>query len=177
MIFCMEIARHWRLKEGRYNLVAEICRSEECNGSIIYPPRDICPNCKEEAHEKFKLSGYGEVYSFTSTDKVPAGYEEQAPLSFAMVKLIEGPLMLTQLTDLESNVNLEEQVEIGTPVKMVTRLGKADGERGMLIYIPKFRQLLSFEEEQFDRLKGEVRELEKIRFTLQSQQVPLRVGG
>jgi uncharacterized protein len=38
----MQIARHWRLKAQRYQLVGEICT--KC-GETIFPPREVCPRC------------------------------------------------------------------------------------------------------------------------------------
>lgn len=47
----MEIPRHWRLKQQRYNLIGEICPDPECNRPI-FPPRDVCPDCGDEAKIK-----------------------------------------------------------------------------------------------------------------------------
>lgn len=128
----MEISRHWRLKKQRYALVGEVCPN--CDDKI-FPPRDICPNCGDEAKTLYSFSGRGEVYSYTTVYDAPAGYEETAPYTVALVKLEEGPLVTAQLTDLD-----EEKVEIGTPVEMVTRkLRSAGDERGMLVYGYKFR--------------------------------------
>ncbi len=128
----MEVARHWRLKKQRYALVGEICPHCE---SKIFPPRDICPDCGKEAKELYSFSGRGEVYSFTTVYDAPAGYEENAPYTVALIKLDEGPMVTAQLTDLDGR-----NVQIGTPVEMVTRKLRNDGdERGMLVYGYKFR--------------------------------------
>ncbi|UYN90852.1 MAG: Zn-ribbon domain-containing OB-fold protein [Anaerolineales bacterium] len=128
----MDIPRHWRLKKQRYSLTGEVC--EHCDAKL-FPPRDICPECGEEAKTLFQFSGKGEVYSFTTVYDAPEGYAEQAPYTLAMVKLVEGPLVTAQLTDLG-----EQQPAIGMPVEMVTRLLRsATDERGMLIYGYKFR--------------------------------------
>ncbi|MBX3046753.1 MAG: Zn-ribbon domain-containing OB-fold protein [Anaerolineales bacterium] len=128
----MDIPRHWRLKKQRYSLTGEVC--EHCDAKL-FPPRDICPECGEEAKTLFQFSGKGEVYSFTTVYDAPEGYAEQAPYTLAMVKLAEGPLVTAQLTDLG-----EQQPAIGMPVEMVTRLLRsATDERGMLIYGYKFR--------------------------------------
>ena len=130
----MEISRHWRLKKQRYALVGEVCPNCE---EKIFPPRDICPDCGDEAKSLYSFSGRGEVYSFTTVYDAPAGYEESAPYTVALIRLEEGPMVTAQLTDLE-----EEPVEIGTPVEMVTRkLRSAGDERGMLVYGYKFRPL------------------------------------
>lgn len=128
----MEIPRHWRLKHQRYQLVGEVCPHCEAK---IFPPRDVCPECGDEAKTLYTFSGRGEVYSYTTVYDAPAGFEEQAPYTVALVKLEEGPLVTAQLTDTS-----EAEVQIGTPVEMVTRRLRSDGdERGMLVYGYKFR--------------------------------------
>ncbi len=131
----METSQHWRLKQQRYALVGELC--PHCT-SKIFPPRDICPDCGEDAREMYQFSGRGEVYSHTTVYQAPAGHTENAPYPVAIVRLEEGPLVTAQLTDLG-----DEPVEIGTPVEMVTRKLGADGERGMLVYGYKFRPALA----------------------------------
>lgn len=134
----MEIPRHWRLKNQRYKLVGEVCPHCEAK---LFPPRDVCPECGGEAKTLFSFSGRGEIYSFTTVYDAPAGFEENAPYTVALVKLEEGPLVTAQLTDLG-----EEPVAIGTPVEMVTRRLRSDGdERGMLVYGYKFRPRLALQ--------------------------------
>ncbi len=131
----MDIPRHWRLRKQRYGMVGEVCG--HCDAKL-FPPRDICPECGEEAKTLYTFSGKGEVYSYTTVFDPPAGFEETAPYTVAMVKLDEGPLVTAQLTDLE-----DRNVEIGMPVEMVTRkLRSATDERGMLVYGYKFRPVL-----------------------------------
>jgi uncharacterized OB-fold protein len=130
----MEIPRHWRLKQQRYALVGEVC--PHCDARL-FPPRDVCPHCGGEAKNPFAFSGRGEVYSYTHMTDAPAGFEESAPYTVALVRLVEGPLVTAQLTDLG-----DRQVEIGMPVEMVTRRIRSDGdERGVLVYGYKFRPL------------------------------------
>ena len=132
----MEISRHWRLRQQRYGLVGEVCPHCE---SKIFPPRDVCPECGQEAKTLYNFSGRGEVYSYTKVYDAPQGYEEQAPYTVALVKLEEGPLVTAQLTDLG-----DEGVEIGAPVEMVTRRLRQDGdERGLIVYGYKFRPVLA----------------------------------
>ena len=131
----MDIPRHWRLKSQRYALVGEVC--PHCQVKI-FPPRDVCPDCGQEARETFQFSGRGEVYSFTTVYEPPAGFEENAPYTVALVKLEEGPLVTAQLTDLD-----DHGVEIGLPVEMVTRKLRSDGDRGVCVYGYKFRPVLS----------------------------------
>jgi len=131
----MEVSRHWRLRQQRYALVGEVC--PHCQVKI-FPPRDICPDCGQEARTAYQFNGRGEVFSFTTVLDPPAGHEENAPYTVALIRLEEGPMVTAQLTDLG-----EQPVEIGMPVEMVTRKLRADGERGMLVYGYKFRPLLT----------------------------------
>ena len=132
----MEIPRHWRLRKQRYGLVGEVC--PHCDAKL-FPPRDICPECGQEAKTLYNFSGRGKVYSYTTVYEPPAGFEENTPYTVALVQLDEGPLVTAQLTDLDGR-----QVEIGTPVEMVTRRLRTDGdERGLLVYGYKFRPVLA----------------------------------
>jgi uncharacterized OB-fold protein len=130
----MEVSSHWRVKQQRYALIGEICPSCEAR---IFPPRDVCPECGDEAKTHYQFSGLGEVYSYTKLFDAPQGHEAQLPYTLALVKLEEGPLVTAQLTDLD-----DEDVEVGMPVEMVTRKLRSDGERGMLVYGYKFRPRL-----------------------------------
>ncbi|MFV1858296.1 MAG: Zn-ribbon domain-containing OB-fold protein [Anaerolineales bacterium] len=131
----METSQHWRLKQQRYALVGEVC--PHCT-SKIFPPRDLCPDCGEDARDLYQFSGRGEVYSHTTVYQAPSGHTENAPYPVAIVRLEEGPLVTAQLTDIG-----DQPVEIGTQVEMVTRKLGADGERGMLVYGYKFRPTLA----------------------------------
>jgi uncharacterized OB-fold protein len=90
----------------------------------------------EVRQERFAFSGKGEVYSFTTLQETPADFEEQAPYLLALVKLDEGPMILAQLTD------VDDEIQIGDRVEMVTRKLTTEGERGMIVYGYKFRKIL-----------------------------------
>ena len=81
-----------------------------------------------------RMSGRGEIYSYTIVQDPPAGYEEQAPYVLALVRLDEGPIVTAQITDVDG------PVAIGDRVEMVTRKLAADGNRGMIVYGYKFRK-------------------------------------
>lgn len=131
----MEIPRHWRLRKQRYSMMGEVC--PHCQAKL-FPPRDVCPECGKEAKNLYQFSGRGEVYSYTTVYDAPAGYEDVAPYTVALVKLEEGPLVTAQLTDLG-----DQPVQIGAPVEMVTRRLRSDGdERGLLVYGYKFRPVV-----------------------------------
>jgi uncharacterized OB-fold protein len=86
--------------------------------------------------ERFTFAGTGEIYSYTTVQEPPEGFEDQAPYVLALVKLDEGPLITAQITDLDG------LPEIGDRVEMVTRKLTTEGPRGMIVYGYKFRQIL-----------------------------------
>ncbi|MBI1280184.1 MAG: hypothetical protein GC179_18800 [Anaerolineaceae bacterium] len=90
----------------------------------------------EVQREQFTFAGRGEVYSFTTLQESPEGFDEQAPYVLALIKLDEGPIITAQLTDVDGSV------AIGDKVEMVTRKLMTEGERGMIVYGYKFRQVL-----------------------------------
>ena len=128
----MEIPRHWRLKKQRYALVGEVC--PHCQAKL-FPPRDVCPECGGEAKEPYTFSGHGTIYSYTTIQEGPAGFENSGPYTVALIQLEEGPVVTAQLTDMG-----DQPVTIGMPVEMVTRRIRSDGdEKGIIVYGYKFR--------------------------------------
>lgn len=127
----MSIARSWRVKQQRYNLTGELCH--HC-GTTVFPPRDVCPECAKPAYDPVRLSGQGEVYSFTTVFEAPKGFGAQAPYSLALIRLREGPMLTAQLTDIDP-----KDVRIGMPVEMVTRKLSVEGDEGLIQYGYKFR--------------------------------------
>ena len=91
----------------------------------------------EVQREEFTFAGTGEIYSFTTLQETPEGFDDQAPYTLALVKLDEGPIITTQITD------IDEPVANGDKVEMVTRKLTTEGARGMIIYGYKFRKVLA----------------------------------
>jgi len=86
--------------------------------------------------ERFTFAGTGEVFSYTTVQEPPEGYEDQTPYVLALVKLDEGPLITAQITDLDA------PPAIGDHVEMVTRKLTTEGPRGVIVYGYKFRKIL-----------------------------------
>ncbi len=126
-----DLARNWRLREQRYQLIGNRCL--DC-GMKFFPPRQVCTDCHGSKFEPFRFNGKGSLYSYTTLRQAPAGFENQSPYTVGMIKLDEGPLVEAQLTDLNS-----EDWEIGQRVEMVTRKLREEGANGLVIYGYKFR--------------------------------------
>jgi uncharacterized OB-fold protein len=69
--------------------------------------------------------------------QAPQGFDKNLPYAVALVKLVEGPIITAQLTDIEPG-----DAQIGMAVEMVTRVLSEEGERGAIEYGYKFRPLL-----------------------------------
>jgi uncharacterized OB-fold protein len=66
-----------------------------CGHHQLYP-RAICTACHRTALELVPASGEGTVYSHTTVHRPAAGFE--APYVVAIVRLAEGPRLLTNIT-------------------------------------------------------------------------------
>jgi uncharacterized OB-fold protein len=124
----------WRRIKAVYNLQGRLCRT--C-GSKYFPPIPLCPKCRRKTDFiDFQLSGLGKVYSFTVIHDPPSGFKDLAPYVLALIRLDEGPLVLSQIVDVN-----QDNLKIGMSVQVVfRRIGDA-GRTGVLRYAYKFRPL------------------------------------
>ena len=129
----MDLPRYHRLRSAYYRLEGQLCSS--CD-AVQFPARTSCSSCGGDELDEHRLSGRGEVYSFTEMAQAPEGFAP--PHLMALVRLEEGVLLAAQLTDIDPR-----DVEIGTPVEMVTRRLREHGPRGFLVYGYKFRPLMN----------------------------------
>lgn len=130
----MTSSEHWRTRRQRLALVGEQC--PHCK-AMLFPPRDICPECGRPAREPYAYQGIGTVYSFSEVYAPSESFTSFAPYLVALVQLQEGPLVTAQLTDVSA-----DEVHIGMPVEMVTRKLREDGNDGLITYNYKFRPVL-----------------------------------
>jgi len=131
----LQLPRDWRLRGERYQLIGGRC--SRC-GRLHFPRRPICLECGAEGMEPYRFSGRGEVYSYATMYKAPTGFEQDIPYVIALVRLEEGPLITTQITDVEPG-----DVQIGMPVEMVVRQWRQHGPDGPIVYGYKFRPVLN----------------------------------
>lgn len=80
-------------------------RCTDCRRFTAYP-REICPHCWSQNQVWEEVSGRAEVQTFTRVHQAGnAGWQLAAPYVIALVRLVEGPVILTQL------------IEAGRPVR------------------------------------------------------------
>jgi uncharacterized OB-fold protein len=128
------VPRFWREIPQRYNLVGNKC--EEC-GLIFFPPRESCPECRRKSYgrmKEYRLSGKGEVETYTIICEAPEKFEGQAPYPIAIIKLKEGPKITAQIVDCDL-----DKIKIGMKVKSTFRKISDDGYVGAIYYGYKFK--------------------------------------
>ena len=124
------VARHWRETPERYRLEASKCK--KC-GSIQFPSRLICPDCGAKEFESIKLSGKGELATYTVIRVAPMGFTDLAPYAVGIVKLDEGIQIMGQISDCDP-----EELKIGDRVSTQFRRINEEGTTGMIMYGYKF---------------------------------------
>lgn len=116
----------------------EACRNHQlliqhCQncGHFQFYPRTICTDCSTHGPEWVRASGLGTVESWTVVRRpVSQAYAADTPYVIALIRLEEGPLMMSQLTACDV-----EQVQSGMRVEVVF---EAWSEQ---VTIPKFAPL------------------------------------
>jgi uncharacterized OB-fold protein len=123
---------HWRRFRERYNLIGSKCT--HC-GKHYYPKRSICPACRRGGKmEEVRLSGKGNVFSYTVIRVPPSGFKIYTPYVIAIVDTEEGCRIVSQVVDVEP-----EKVTIGMPVKTCFRKIREDSNSGLILYGFKFK--------------------------------------
>jgi len=126
----MKVARHWRETPERYRLEASKC--SKC-GNILFPSRLICPECSGREFETIRLSGKGQLATFTIIRVAPTGFGDLAPYAVGIVKLDEGIHIMAQITDCNP-----ETLKIGDHLITKFRRINQEGKTGMIMYGYKF---------------------------------------
>ena len=90
----------------------------ECKscGRMYSPPRFHCNKCGESKFAEVHLDGAGEVYSYTVIRVAFEDFREEAPYTFAEVKLAGGLVVPARFTN-----EKEKEIKIGSKVNFVRR--------------------------------------------------------
>ncbi len=122
----------WRMQTFKYKLLGSFCG--KCKKKH-FPFKSICPSCKlSENIREYLFKPHGQVISWTQIYSAPSGFEKYVPYLVALVKLDEGPVLLSQICDCNP-----KDLKIGFPVEAIfRRLILPDGA-GVIKYGLKFR--------------------------------------
>lgn len=86
--------------------------------------------------QELKLSGKGEIVTYTIIHAGPENFKEQVPYPIAIIKLEEGPQLTAQIVDCDI-----DDVKIGMKVESTFRRIQEDGYTGAIYYGYKFKLL------------------------------------
>ena len=109
--FATEVSRpYWNgAREG----VLRLQRCGDCQAAIHYPRR-WCPECWSTAIAHFDAAGTGSVVTYTVVRQSPfEGFDAHTPYVLAIVRLDEGPPMLTNIIgDDAMDVAIDDRVQV-----------------------------------------------------------------
>jgi uncharacterized OB-fold protein len=109
-IIAPELTPYWEATAaGR--LLLPHCRA--CGVHIWYP-RTFCPDCGSVDVEWVEATGRGTIYTFSIVRRPQGAYKDVGSYVLAYVELEEGPRVLTNIVDADS-----EALEIGQAVEAV----------------------------------------------------------
>lgn len=113
--------------EGASQSRLMIVKCDEC-GATSFPAREFCTNCLSARSSWIQASGLGEVFSFNVMHQVyHPGFAAEVPYAVVVVKLEEGPKMVTNLIGVKPH-----EIRCGMPVEvMFDRIGG--------VTLPQFR--------------------------------------
>ena len=89
-------------------------RCVDCDGGAYFPPRAFCPRCGSRKVEVFKASGEAVLWSYVINMR-PRPDMGTEPYAIAVVKLTEGPTMMTNIVDCPQT---PEALQLDMPVKV-----------------------------------------------------------
>ena len=118
--------RYHREIPQRYRLEAGKCK--KC-GEVSFPPRLVCPNCKSQDFETFRLNDEGKLLTFTIIRVASDKFFGTTPFAVGIVELNDGVKLTTQIADVDF-----DKLKIGQKVKLVFRKIQDEGKSGLHCY-------------------------------------------
>jgi uncharacterized OB-fold protein len=95
-----------------HQLVIQKCI--QCN-HVHFPPSPVCPDCLGEDQEWVVVSGKGKLYSWCEFHRAYwDSVKDSMPYNVSMVELDEGPILITNLIDIEGI-----ELSINMPLKVI----------------------------------------------------------
>lgn len=86
-----------------------------CDARFLYP-RIRCPQCGSDKTDWVKTNGRGTLYSYVISHMAAPGWEGEVPYVIAVVKLDEGPRMLSNLKGVPAD---PAALELDMPLEVV----------------------------------------------------------
>jgi hypothetical protein len=120
-----ETAPYWEGTKA-HELRLQYCTN--CQKHVFYP-RIFCPTCLSDMEWR-PVSGKGTLHTYVVSARPAPGFEQDTPYAIAIVKLDEGPHLMTNIVGVEIK---PENLPAGMPVEVVFE------DVNDTITLPKFR--------------------------------------
>lgn len=104
-----ETAHFW---EGTLSGELRLQRCDDCE-HVYFPPRPFCPACSSRSVSVFDASGRGYLDSYVINERPHPAFD--GPYSIAVVRLQEGPRMMTNIVGCEQT---PEALALDMPVQV-----------------------------------------------------------
>ena len=119
-------ARTRREMPQRYRLEAGRCKG--C-GSISYPQRIVCRDCRAQDIETFALSRKATLVTHTIIQVPPGPFKDEAPYAVGIVQNEDGARMTVQIVDVPF-----EDMKTGMALRLEFRRIQTVGHDGVICY-------------------------------------------
>jgi scaffold protein (connect acetoacetyl-CoA thiolase and HMG-CoA synthase) len=119
-------ARARREMPQRYRLEAGRCT--DC-GSISYPPRIVCRDCRSRNRETIVMSRNAKLLTYTVIRVAPGPFVDEAPYAVGIIETEEGARLTVQVVDCDFDT-----MKTGMDLRLEFRLVQAMGEDGIICY-------------------------------------------
>ena len=120
----------WRMRDRYYRILGNKC--EKC-ASEYFPPVNICRKCGSTALVDHQMPKTGKLLSYTLQKESLAGFEEQEPMTFGLIRLENGVKLMAQIVDIPY-----DSMKEGLKVHVTFRRIRSEGESGQIYYGFKF---------------------------------------
>ena len=111
-------SRYWREIPQRYRLEANKCKNCEIT---FFPPRLICPQCKNRELEPTKLAETGKIFTYTIIRVPPHQFVDQAPYAVGIIELDDGVKITAQVVDCDFE---DLKINYSTNKRIIFLVGK-----------------------------------------------------
>ena len=92
-------------------------------GTVSYPTREVCPNCRNETFEALEIGGEGKILTYTDVYALAIDYETRY-LRLAIVELDDGIRVTGQL--------LDDDPKLGKRVKSTIGVVREPGDKPIM---------------------------------------------
>jgi uncharacterized OB-fold protein len=118
------------MRDRYYRILGNKCA--KC-GAEYFPPANICRKCKAVEFKDYEMPHVGTLLSYTLQKESLAGFEDQEPMIFGLIKLENGVKLVAQIVDIPY-----DSIKEGLKLHAAFRKIRDESEAGQIYYGYKF---------------------------------------